>query len=259
MLILRKLNGNFIENGNINLGLFPKLQQINFSGTGLTNLVTNNNPMLYDINVENSNLTTLDFSSNLNLETIIVKNSNLQSVNMNNLQFVKYVDLSNNKLPSLDFSNLFNLSTCYVYNNLLTSLSVKNGSLEAAVAFAGNPNLQYICCDANETVYVQNQCNALDYSNTTVTTNCSSLNLSTENQEFTENRLALYPNPASSILNIATKAIIDSISVSDINGRFVATNLLDSNKIDVQNLQSGIYFIRIESNSESKTLKFVKE
>ena len=125
--------------------------------------------------------------------------------------------------------------------------------------FYGNPNLQSICCDANETIYVQNQCNNYDYTNTVITTDCSGLKLTTENADYQENSLVLYPNPASSILNIETKSVIDSIAISDINGRLVATNLFDSNKIDVQNLQSGIYFLKINIDSEIKTLKFVKE
>ena len=256
---VKNINCNFIANSTVNLNVFPKLFQLTCYGSGLTNLNTSSNLMLASIYIDGANLTNLDFSTNLNLENFTVKNSNLQSINIDNLQFVKSLSLSQNKLTTLDFSNLFNLQGFDVSDNLLTQLSMKNNSIEDSFNIYGNPSLQSICCDANETIYVENQCNFLDYNNTNVTSNCSGINLSTENVEFQENKLALYPNPASSILNIATKAIIDSISVSDINGRFVATNLFDSNKIDVQNLQSGIYFIRIESNSESKTLKFVKE
>ena len=143
---------------------------------------------------------------------------------------------------------------------MLTQLSIKNNSTEiGGFNISGNPTLQNICYDANQFVTVQNQCNYFNYTNTVVTSNCSGILLATENNEFLENKLALYPNPASSILNIETKSVINSILVTDINGRIVAANLFDSNKIDVQNLQSGVYLLKIATDSETKTLKFVKE
>lgn len=258
-IYVKNLNCNFIANSSINLNVFPKLFQLYCIGSGLTNLNTRNNLMLASVNIDGANLTSLDFSANLNLENFSVKNSNLQSINIENLQFVRSLSLPQNKLVTLDFSNLFNLQNFDVSDNLLTQLSMKNGIVEDFFSLSGNPNLQSICCDANETIYVQNACNFFDYINTNITTNCSGLNLSIENSEFTENRISLFPNPTSNILNIESKSVIDSISVTDINGRFVATNLYDSNKIDVQNLQSGIYFLKITYDSQIKMLKFVKE
>lgn len=259
-IYVKNLTCNFIANSNVNLNVFPKLFQLYCYGLGLTTLNTSNNLMLAGIYIDGANLTTLDFNSNLNLENISVLNSNLKSININNLQYVRNLSLADNKLTSLDLSNLINLNSFSVKNNLLTQLSLKNNFLEiGGFDFSGNPTLQSICCDANEIVYVQNQCNFLDYTNTIVSSNCSSFNLSTQNTEFTENRVSLYPNPTSNFLNIESNSIIDLISVSDINGRFVTTKLIDSNKVDVQDLQSGIYFLQITSNSKIKTLKFVKQ
>lgn len=257
---LKNLYCYFEANNNLNLSSLPGLFIISFAGQGLTTLDLSTNLMLAGMLIEDANITTINLNSNLNLEYIGVKNSNLQSINIDDLQYVKDIDFSNNDLTTLDLSNLFILNSFNVSNNLLTQLSIKNMSTEVGgFNISGNPTLQNICCDASQIITVQNQCNFFNYTNTIVSSNCTGLSLSTENEVFSENRISLFPNPTSDILNIESESVIDSISVSDINGRFVAANFFDTNKVDVQNLQSGIYFLQIVSNSKINTIKFIKE
>ncbi len=257
---LKNLYCFFEANNNLNLTALPGLFVISFAGSGLTTLDVSTNLMLAGIRLENANIATLNLNSNLNLEYIGVINSNLQSINIDNLQYVKDIDFSNNNLTTLDLSNLFILYSFNVGNNLLTQLSIKNSSTEVGgFNIFGNPTLQNICCDASQIITVQNQCNFYNYTNTTVSSNCTGLSLSTENEMFVENSISLFPNPTSNILNIESKSIINSILVSDINGRNIPANLFDSNKLDVQNLQAGVYFLQIISDSTVKTLKFIKE
>ncbi len=257
---LKNLYCFFEANNNLNLTALPGLFVISFAGIELTNVDVSSNLMLAGILIQDANIATLNLNSNLNLEYIGVVNSNLQSINIDNLQYVKDINFSDNNLTLLDLSNLFILNSFNVGNNLLTQLSLKNNSTEiGGFNISGNPTLQNICCDASQIITVQNQCNFYNYTNTIVSSNCTGLSLSTENEVFVENRISLFPNPTSDFLNIESKSIIDSISVSDINGRNVAANLFDSNKVDVQNLQSGIYFLQIVSNSKVNTIKFIKE
>ncbi len=77
-----------------------------------------------------------------------------------------------------------------------------------------------------------------------------------------ENEVSIYPNPASSILNIVnnTNQMINQISVYNINGslvkEFKSTESLDS--ISVSELQNGIYFVRMQLDSEVLNYKFIK-
>lgn len=71
-------------------------------------------------------------------------------------------------------------------------------------------------------------------------------------------KITLYPNPTSTTLSIDAPYAIDSVEVIDSNGRTVKADRLDSNKLQVQHLQSGVYFLKIVSNNLVKNIKFVK-
>ncbi len=73
----------------------------------------------------------------------------------------------------------------------------------------------------------------------------------------------VYPNPASSVLNVSKIDNIKSISLINILGSELQTisNLnSDNNSIDISELNSGIYFLRITNNDGSmNSIKFIKE
>ena len=53
---------------------------------------------------------------------------------------------------------------------------------------------------------------------------------------------------------------IDAISIIDISGKVITPQFdLISKTIDVSNLQSGVYFVRFESNGQYFTKKFSKQ
>ncbi|WP_299115009.1 FG-GAP-like repeat-containing protein [uncultured Winogradskyella sp.] len=82
--------------------------------------------------------------------------------------------------------------------------------------------------------------------------------LTVEDETLTD--MVIYPNPVDDILTIETAAdITDKIAtVFDINGRKVLNQKLTSNTLKVSSLQSGIYFLRLESNGKSMKRKFIK-
>jgi len=85
--------------------------------------------------------------------------------------------------------------------------------------------------------------------------------LSSEN--FNENSFAIYPNPATTILNIENNdVIITNISIYDISGRLVYSNksiTSEVSNINIQNLNEGIYFINImDEQDRILTKRFIK-
>jgi len=71
--------------------------------------------------------------------------------------------------------------------------------------------------------------------------------------------VTIYPNPTSDILmlnNISKNAVI---SIFDISGKQVINQVNLNNQININYLTNGIYVLKITDNSETKTLKFVKE
>jgi len=72
------------------------------------------------------------------------------------------------------------------------------------------------------------------------------------------NNINIYPNPAKNVVNI--KGVLNAnISVNDITGKTVYSknNCSENEKVNVSNLNSGIYFIRIEGNKHIYTKKLI--
>ncbi|MBR9915478.1 MAG: T9SS type A sorting domain-containing protein [Algicola sp.] len=75
------------------------------------------------------------------------------------------------------------------------------------------------------------------------------------------NDLVIYPNPTKDELNISSTTGLDNAvyTVFDINGKRVMNAKLTQNTIDVSELQTGNYILRIVSGNSIKSQKFIKE
>lgn len=75
-------------------------------------------------------------------------------------------------------------------------------------------------------------------------------------------KFTIYPNPATSELNIASANAVDSYKIYDNSGKLVANRTFQiptiDCKIEVNALSSGFYFIDIQSGSSNEIKKFVK-
>ena len=83
--------------------------------------------------------------------------------------------------------------------------------------------------------------------------------LSIEDQAL--NDMIIHPNPVDAVLTIETSAdVVDKIAtVFDINGKRVLNLKLESNTLNVSSLESGIYFLRLESYGKTMKRKFIKK
>lgn len=82
-------------------------------------------------------------------------------------------------------------------------------------------------------------------------------------QAFDKNSFSVYPNPSKDLVTIANKGVsINNIEITDINGRVVKT-VKGSNVSDVQinisDLNTGVYMMKISSEQGSVTKKVIKE
>ncbi len=91
---------------------------------------------------------------------------------------------------------------------------------------------------------------------------CDYLNI---NQEMLTD-ISIYPNPASSVLSILNPSNTPflKVEISDLNGRIVLVeNDLSNNssnvRISIENLQKGIYTLRIYNEKAQKSFKIVKQ
>ncbi|AUS04874.1 T9SS type A sorting domain-containing protein [Pseudotamlana carrageenivorans] len=97
---------------------------------------------------------------------------------------------------------------------------------------------------------------ALSTSNAVLTGDVEDSLLSTDDF-YLENQISVYPNPVRDLLNITHPHLtIDKVTLFSVLGKLVLeTNI--SKKIDVSGLDSGIYFLKIESNKKEIVKKIV--
>ncbi|MFA7446651.1 MAG: T9SS type A sorting domain-containing protein [Flavobacteriaceae bacterium] len=76
-------------------------------------------------------------------------------------------------------------------------------------------------------------------------------------ENLKKNDFKLYPNPATSLLNIESTSEVKSVEIFDLTGRKVVVST-SNNTVDVSSLTSGTYIISITSENGTAQTKFVK-
>ncbi|OYU84412.1 MAG: hypothetical protein CFE24_06590 [Flavobacterium sp. BFFFF2] len=193
-------------------------------------------------------ISSLDVSACQNLEALLIANNRIETLNIENLEHVRLFYCENNLLTSLDVHNFFNLKNFNCSNNQLNSLSTQNGIIEEYISFSGNPDLQSVCCDANEVVYMENLCNQYNNEAAVVNGRC----------ESATNRIAMYPNPVGELLHLSANVDILRVEVFSANGMLVMSSDSVSDAVEMSTLKSGLYFLKVYTNQEVNTMKFVK-
>lgn len=77
--------------------------------------------------------------------------------------------------------------------------------------------------------------------------------------ETNKTNLVAYPNPATDIINIVSDEKILKFEIFDSSGRKVPVSVISDKWINVQNLQKGIYFLRMNTPKGYVTSKFIKK
>jgi hypothetical protein len=88
------------------------------------------------------------------------------------------------------------------------------------------------------------------------------LEVSASSSSFVTNSISVYPNPATTLVNLSNteNLIFENVTIVDVNGRIVKTVAINltQTQINVSDLTSGIYFLNIETNEGSTVKKFIK-
>lgn len=73
------------------------------------------------------------------------------------------------------------------------------------------------------------------------------------------NNINIYPNPSKDKLMIQTTETIESIFISDLNGKKITATYSQSNGLDISSLSNGLYFLHVETSKGNYNTKFTKE
>jgi hypothetical protein len=75
------------------------------------------------------------------------------------------------------------------------------------------------------------------------------------------NNIIVYPNPFSNNLmfSLNNDTTINIVSIIDINGKILIKTIPVNDEINVNHLEKGIYFMKVETNNGTKTIKIIKD
>jgi Secretion system C-terminal sorting domain len=259
-------------NGNTNLNGLTNLRFISLSGSftqidlsdctnllelyltaPVTSLNLSNNTKLINLSLLNTEFLNLDLSACTNLEIVYANKGKMETLNLGEIKYIRYLFVQENKLISLNTNNLFNLQQFNCSDNNLSSLSIKNDNLifgdNSGIDFSKNTNLQSICCDANEIIYIQNQCNLLGY--TTNVSECIP-------PPVEARQLTMFPNPVKDMLHLDCSDKINKVEVFGSNGLLLMTSETITDLIDMQSFANGMYFLKVYRDNSVDDMKFIK-
>ncbi|MCF1192640.1 T9SS type A sorting domain-containing protein [Mangrovimonas sp. AS39] len=76
-----------------------------------------------------------------------------------------------------------------------------------------------------------------------------------------DNLFEFYPNPVSETLNIKAKQVVEKVEVYNTLGQIVITNLPNNTNpvLDMNQLKSGTYFVKVSINGLTETIRIVKK
>jgi hypothetical protein len=193
-----------------------------------------------------------------NLLTLNCSGNQLSSLDMSNNTSLKELDCSVNYLTNLDVTGCIALEVLNCIHNPLTTLDLSNCTSLTELHVFCNFSLE-ICVwemPLPESVYV-------DIPDPSFTTQC----LTTILNDYKENeRIDIYPNPASNILNVdmvrmsrhGLKIEIISVTGEVIYSEKLSTFTSSNHTVDLSAFAEGIYLIRVSNDDYSVTEKIVK-
>ena len=125
-----------------------------------------------------------------------------------------------------------------------------NGSGNATVIVTAqkNPSIN----TRNATVIIE--ATGLPYKTVIITQSGSPTGIS----DIENNPIKIYPNPSNNVLFIEGLSEDTQVSIYDLKGNLIIKKQLFKDNLDISNLASGMYTIKLENIAESITRKFVK-
>lgn len=167
--------------------------------------------------------------------------------------------------PSVWFSFTYNSSSSFI--EVFTDVTVESITIFETSDCSDYESFTELICDASEFASLPN----LIIGNTYVV----QVILSEEVQEFDvlldstlsttnveEKNLNLYPSPATTYITIETSDLIEEYSIVNMLGQQVMKSKVKNEgniQVNVQNLVSGKYFIKLKTNAKTEILSFLKE
>ena len=206
------------------------------------------------------------FNSNLNLKEFIADDTIFDVGSHIN---IPYLDFSN--LNNLEYISLISSSQIYSINLNNPNSTYENLTIDLSHEYWDPPSTYTVCVNVNDAQAATSD--QFPYNTWNVITPdpdqndyvwrdyqfSSSCNLSTSNFDF-KNSLNIYPNPVKDKLWLDNpdQLKINKVEIYDVSGQIIKSFSPVGDFFDVENLASGVYFVRISNETSTFTHKMLK-
>ena len=135
----------------------------------------------------------------------------------------------------------------------------QDGTVELSNGFAWNSTISDAPVTVGETYFVR----VSGYSSDDIGDFCLdiSTNQTLSSSEFESNAFKVHPNPVKNMLNLSYTQNITSVEVLNMLGQQVATKSVNATQgqVDMSNLATGTYVVKVRTDNQVKTIKVIKE
>lgn len=266
------------------------LETVNIINNPITSVNVSQNIALADLTVstQTGTLNSIDVSQNINLTSLELGANNLSTLNVSNNTLLTYLNVGNNPIANLDISNNLalesigiyytsitdldlsnhpNIQSVLCYNGLLETLNLQNGNnsntskpikrsqILSSLDATNNPNL--LCIQVDNVASAESNSNWLKDAFAIYSLDCAST-LGVEKNDIS-NLVELYPNPVKDVLTIKYVDAVNNIEIYNLMGKKIKSFEQPNKKIQLNEIQSGIYFFMITTDFGTVVKKVVKE
>ena len=238
---------------------FAGLIHLDASNNHFSNIPLHPNVNLNALTCNNNQLTALDLSQHTSLVELACMNNNIINLDLSQNTPLMYLTCGDNNFPELDLSNHPNLREVRLYgeNPNLEYVDMRNGgnTLIQEFAVTNSPSLPYIYVD--DCLYSTINWTTIDPTTIFVEmegqTECEIIGIE---DNFLVKSLDVYPNPARDILYIEAIEVPMMVEIYSTAG--VVIKATSNPNIDVSDLVSGLYFVKVSMQGRNSTKKFIK-
>jgi Leucine-rich repeat (LRR) protein len=234
---------------SLDLSNCANLKSVNCSYAQLSSLNTNNLPLLENLICNNNSISILILVYNPNLKTLWCNANNLQEyLILSNQPVLETLLCQGNLLNSLDVSNCPNLINLDCGGNPILSLNLNNGfDWNPGFNFTGQnlPSITEVCTSANSLPAIQSYYNFVGLY-PSIVSNCNLL--ATDDNGPMVQKMSLSPNPAKD--EIVFSSNVNAVMIYDLNGRLIKIAVINGTRMNISDLEQGLYLLKIESDNE---------
>lgn len=244
----------------LNVSQNNDLSILSCNNNSLTNLDVSQNAVLYYLYCNNNSLTSLDLSQNTDLNRLTFKSNYLTSIDLSQNLDLRRFDGSNNSLNGLlDLSLNTDLDFFNCSNNPLTNLNLKNGNNANFNFFNASSTPNLTCIQVDDATWSTTNWTNID-ATASFSTNCAGGGVGINENSGLLSGVEIYPNPVQNRLLIAIEeGKITKTDIFDLSGKLVKPITNNTKSIYVSDLTKGIYLIKVATENNVITSRFIKQ